>query len=614
MVLALLTFFFLAVFSEPIVSPPVPNGNSVEFPNAQTAADWYEWAQVEIKEGKLDEARTSLARAIALDPEFLPAQIQLGFVELWQNHQQEAYRYFSEVLIASPCETKTLQGLYAIGVVWTYQEDKQKETLNIFETLNACDPNNPDTLFYLGKHLARDKQWDEAERVLQECLALVPEYGDAEVQLAYIYLWKARLDEAEEIFARYPDNADAQQGLARVYRNKGEEKRAQSLYRKILAKNSKNTEARTELARSLAADMNFYEADIEYSGLVGDDPNTEQHWIEWFDVRSHTRPAVYLEAFYTDAKENDPTLRVPVVKNYYLLEGAHFLIPIFNRWRLDLKQIYYHQRENDIFPPVGVNYTVFFAGGQVTSSYFFMKDWKWDVVARSFQAWGNNQNVEYPFQKTVRFEPGTSLLYNSERQLFVFDAHVESLIIKNFAVVQSQLLRTDYLTLAYGYKIPVTLHPEVEAWVTHIFFHDNIHNWENTEIAIARCGVPYISKYFTALYRFEHNHFDKLTPNYYSFKQQLRNVLGVKFHYDFYSRAYLEAIYEHRWETTYSLIQPIGNFLFVAAKQYLAANRITSKLGYRFKDTFRFEIEGHYFHTTLIYRDWNLNGSLLWQF
>ena len=610
----LLWISLVFAFSEPVTSPPAPNGHTAEFPNPQTASDWYEWAQIQIHEGKIDDSKKSLNQALLLDPKFAPARAQLGFVELWQNHLQEAYQSFSEVLEASTCDPKTLQGLEIVGLTWTNQEGRQKESLEIFEMLNTCKPHNPDILYYLGRHLARDGQWEKAKEALKECLSLEPRYGDADVQLGSIYLWENKLNQAEAIFVRYPDNSDAEQGLARVYRKKGEEKKAQETYRRILAKNPKDFEAKKELARSLAADMNYTEADAAYAGFVGDDPNTEQHWIEWFDVKSHTKPAIYLEAFYTDAKENDPTLKVPVVKDYYFLSTVNFLIPIFNKWRLDLKQIYYHQRENDIFPPLGVNYTVFFAGGQVTSRYFFKKDWKWDVAARSFQAWGNNQNVEYPFQKTTRFEPGTTLFYNSERQLFVLDAHVESLIIKNFAILQSQLLRTDFITAAYGYKLPVALHPEAEAWVSHIFIHDSLNNWENTEVAIARCGVPYISKYFTALYRFEHNHFDKVTPNYYSFKQQLRNVLGIRLHVDFYSRAYFEAIYEHRWETTYNLIQPIGNFLNIAAKQYLIANRITSKLNYRCKDKFRLELEGHYFYTTLIYRDWNINGSLLWQF
>ena len=125
---------------------------------------------------------------------------------------------------------------------------------------------------------------------------------------------------------------------------------------------------------------------------------------------------------------------------------------------------------------------------------------------------------------------------------------------------------------------------------------------------------PRFWKYWTLLYHFEHGHFDKLNPNYYSFNHQLRNTLGIRFRFDFSRMVYWETTYEHRWQTTYQLFQPIGNFIFVANKQYLIANRVTSKIGAQYKDRLKFEIEGHYFYETLPYRDWNLNGSLVWQF
>ncbi len=606
-------FFLTLAFSEPLVAPPAPNSISVPFPHPQTAADWYEWALIQIQEGRLDEAKKSLEQAIALDPQFIPAMIQIGFIELWQSHLVESYHFFSQILAISSCEPKALEGFREIGSRWSQIEERQPEEVVIYEKLNRCEPSNADTLFYLGRALARTHQWDEAERILKECLSLAPQYSDAEIQLAYLYLWQKRWDEAESLFAKYPTNSDAKMGLARAARHQGDRAKAKQHLQEILSEKPSHREARKEYATILYADMDYSEAESEFAWLVDDDPNPSEYWSHLFEIKSHTRYALWVETLYTDAKEDDPSLRAPVVKDYYFLNAVHLLIPLTNRCRFDLKQIYYHQRENDIFPPVGVNYSAYLSGGQLTANYFFAKNWRWDLFARTFYAWGN-QNVRYPFRNTTRFEPGTALLYSSENHLFAFDIHAESFIIKNFARVDSRLLRTDYITASYIYRPSLKWKPEVEGAVIHVFIRDSLKNWQNTERAIARCGFPFFPKYVIAIYRFEHGHFDKLSQNYYSFKQQLRNVLGVRLHVPIAASVSWDTYYYHRWQTTYNLFQPIGNTVFVATKQYLVANWVTSALSVRYRDKMRLSLEGHYFHDTLPYRDWGLTGSFLWQF
>lgn len=521
-----------------------------------------------------------------------------------------AYHALLQTLESSPCDPMALDQLERIGIEWLNIADKQADDLAIWEILNRCRPHNSDILYYLGVQLSRAGRLIEAEAAFKECLFLVPEYADAEIQLGFIALRQGRMDEAQAVFERFPGNSDAQMGLARVHQQTGDWQRAQGLYRRVIGKDPQNREARQNLARLSASQMNFSEAKSQYRWLADRDPDSETHWAELFDVKSHTDFALFLEMSYTDAKENDPPLRAPVVKDYYFLNAVHCLIPVFDRWRLDVKQIYYHQRENDIYPPIGVNYNMFLAGVELSSRFLFHKDWKWNAYARGFDAWGD-QNVNYPFHHTMRFEPGTSLMYHSERQIFAIDAHRESFVIKNFAAVRSELLHTDYLTGTYSYRFVAKLHPEIQAEIEQIFIQGD--NWKNTQRGMASCRIPFI-KYFTAIYRFEHGHYDRLNINYYSFRQQIMNTLGVRFHYDFSPAAYFEAVYEHRWKTTRDLFQPIGIFLFVAKKQRLLANKAAARMSYRYRDTLRFELEGRYFYETLPYRDWNVNGSILWQF
>lgn len=543
------------------------------------------------------------------------ASIELASTPLLdENHLEKSYETSLEVLQTTPCDPAALETLSEIGRRWNQIETKGEETIHIYTILNQCHPKNGDTLFYLGRALARNKQWNQAEEILKECLEVAPQYGDARVQLGYLYLWQERYPEAEREFLQGSDNTDARFGLALAMKRQGKTASAKEHLNAVLEANPKHREAHKEKGRLLYSEMDFYGAETEFAWLIDDDPNEGNYWAEMFDIKSHTRYALSVDTFYTEAKENDPSLKAPVVKDYYFMNNVHLIVPLTNRWRLDLKQIYYHQRENDIYPPVGTNYSMFITGGQASTTYFFAPFWRWNISARGFSAWGEQNNVGYPFHKTARFEPGTGLLYNSEKQLFSIDYHIESYVIKNFSNFTSSLLRTDYLTAGYKRKIDTKLKPEVEVWATHIFIHDRLHNWENNELASARCQLPYLKEYVTAIYRFEHGHYNKLNQNYYSFKQQLRNVLGVCLHIPINESVTWDSFYFHRWQTTYNLYQPIGNFIFVSPKQYLVANWVSSTLTARYRDKLRLVLEGKYYHDTLPYRDWTLSGSLVWQF
>ncbi|MEN9653905.1 MAG: hypothetical protein RL235_17 [Chlamydiota bacterium] len=513
----------------------------------------------------------------------------------------------------APCDPETIESLRTEGFELSRDPNQQTDAIDIYRALNACEPNNPDTLFYLGRALARSGAWDEAKEVLKACLDVAPDYSDAAVQLGYIYLWEGNFAEAEAIFREFPENTDAKVGLGMAAHRQGRAAEAKGHYTAVIEQDPSHKEARRQRASLLASEMEYASAMQEYGWLVDDDPNESNYWSSLFDIGEHTRYALWLETLYTDAKEDDPDLKAPVVKDYYFMNAVHLLIPIFDQWRLDCKQIYYHQRENDIYPPVGVNYNAFLTGGQITSSYFFAKHWKWDVSLRAFKAWGDRTGVNYPFHSTTRFEPGTGFLYNSDRQTFSIETHVESFIIKDFSKSISELLRTDYLSAQYAYRVDAPLKPEFNALVTHVFIHDH-HNWENFEIVGCRVNVPKAGDTLVFIYRFEHAHFDQLSQNYYSFKQQLRNVVGVRLHVPLGNSASWDTEGYHRWQTTYNLFQPIGNNVFVSPKQYLAGNWITTSVSARYKDRFRLMLAGHYFRDTLPYRDWNVTGSLLWQF
>lgn len=536
-----------------------------------------------------------LNQAIREDPYLIKAKEKLASIYLAEKNWEKSYLLWLDVLKLQPCNVSAIRAFKVIGKHWLQDASRTDEELVIYEYINRCSPNNADTLYYYGRALYQTGNFDQSKQILEQCLALAPDYPDAQILLGYIAMQEGKFDKSKAIFEAYPKNPDAIAGL------------------KLLRQGERKN--RLAEARAAHGELNYTRAQENYAWLLQDDSDSFRYWPAVMDIKSHTKPSIVVETTYTDAKENDPGVRAPVVKDYYFLNKVHLRIPILNSWRLDLQEIYYHQRENDIYPPVGVNYSAYSNGGELMSQVYFAKYWRWDLSGRVFRMTGT-QNANFPFNNSTRFEPGTTLFYNDGKILFALNAHRESYIIKNFTTFRSYLLSTDYLSGGGAYRAGEKVRLEVEGWVYHIWIKDSLHNWKNSEDVLAKLSVPVprLRDHFTVLYHFEHGHYDKLNLNYYSYKQQLRNTLGLRFHYDIQNMIRWDVTYEHRWQTTYQLFQPIGIFILVQNKQYLIANRISSTLSVQYQDRLRLQIGGHYFYESLPYRDWNLNGSLVWQF
>lgn len=567
----------------------------------------------------LQEAKKSLYLALDVDPDYLEGVTQLGFLHLWEGELEQADQRFTEAWGLDPCDRSAVMGWLRLALHLT----RESRSIEIAKQVELCELNDPDALLYLGILDTRLGRWEEAEKALKQSLKQSPKYQDTWLQLAHLYVLEGKYENAEEIYRDHPKAVESDKGLANIAVRKGDYREAESYYQKALEQKPDDIEARRGLAQVLATQQKYSEAKRQYAILLkerafksGKIPivlprDDEENWIHSMDVKSHTNFAFKEELDYTDAKEDDPSLRVPVVKDYYFTQKFTLFIPVFDRWRLEAQQLYYHQRENDILPPVGVNYSAFVNGGALYSHYFFARDWKWDVILKGVKATGI-QNANFPFRSSALFEPGSILMYNSDWNLFVLDAHVEDLIIKNFALSIAQLLRIDVYQGEYGLQPPIYLHPKFGIGAGQDFYHDSIHNWKQHQKALA--SIDLWPNSLRVSYLFEHGKFKKLTDSYFTYKKQIQHTIGIKWTRDFFRKMQFEAMWEHIIQSNRNVILPVGTLIFVGPSLYLIGNRYTGLLRYRYHDQLRAEISGHYFMLTLPYHDWNLKGSLIWQF
>ncbi len=509
-----------------------------------------------------------------------------------------------------------IQAVYELKAKLAHQhieQGKLESAYRIFRELCIDLPQNPEYLFHAGKVGTWLQKWKESEGLLKKCLLLDSLHVDAALQLGYLFLYNQRWKEAEEVFSLYPNHKPAKAGLAKGALWKGDYPAAEKWYREILDDGEVNEEARLGLARSLIEQRKYREASVQYELLTQPDFQGMLLAPERVAVASHTRISLLIDADYMQSKENDPQLKAPVAKDYGFATSLSLFFPVADLWRVDAKGTFYHQKENNIYPPaLGVNYNALLGEGAVTSRYYFKKDWRWDLYAKVIGGWKDG-SMTFPFQHKTLFEPGTTLFYNSKKQFFVINALYDSMLIKNYARRISQLLLFGMTEGGYGYRFDVRYHPELEGRVGWAFYHGSLRNIQNRQDLWVRTGVPLLPKMFTVIYHFEHASFAHLSPNYYSYKNKWLQGLGARVYRNIFSHAYFELFYEHTWDLTLDLIEPIGTFIFVAPRQYLNGNKIYGLVGYS-KNRYKLELSGHYFHNNLPYTDWNTKGSLQWQF
>jgi|GEM_PF-1607991 len=600
--------------SPPIIEPPKNKTalDEKQIKHLEQDGDWYTLAQIYIQRGHLEKAQEALAKVLPGSLDYEHAQVQQGFIFLWQKQFDRAFPIFSALLHSKSCNKTALLGLYTIANTWSLDAKKRSQALLLYETLLHCDPNNPDYLFYYGKALSWTKDTKKAKTTLLHCLQLAPEYTDAALILAALYRREGELTQAQEIYERYPDNATARAGLAQIAASQGHSAKAHEHFTAAMHQNP-NHDTRLAYARFLMSENLFSDAQTPYEYLLNDDPYNDILWRDMYEAKTHTDVSLLLETDYVEGQEHDPDIQQPVVKEYYFNQKVHLMLPLRDSWLLDVRGIFSHQKENDIYIPIGTNFNVLLAGGQVTSSLLFAKYWRWDVILREFGAWGSG-TMFYPFQNTHRFEPGTTLRYTSNAHSLLLDAHIESFVIKNYDLFVSQLLKLSYIDAGYTYHPEHYLHPSINAWVARVFYNDNLHNIRNTQDLSVESGLPKFEKFLSLGYFFEHSTFKQLNINYYSFKRQTRNTLRVKLHTNPNSHAYFEIFYDRTWQKTHDLFQPIGDFVFIAPYQLIIENKLWANYSYRLKDKARIEFGGYYYRDTLPSWYYNLKGAISWRF
>src|SRR5437588_155099 len=154
------------------------------------------------------EAIPEYRRAIALDPNLTPAQLNLG-IALLDSDPAAAVEAFASSAKLLPRQARPI---YLMGEALE-RSGKRSEAIAQYHAALALTPKDDATLFALARALLADKQFAGAESTFRELRALKPDSAPAQLGLAETLLTERKTAEAVDVFRDYlvksPDDGHA---------------------------------------------------------------------------------------------------------------------------------------------------------------------------------------------------------------------------------------------------------------------------------------------------------------------------------------------------------------------------------------------------------------------
>jgi len=189
----------------------------------------YELALEDIDAGKNDTALTHLEKAVEFEPKYYDALSRLGAEYLRAKQYRKAEQILERARSLNPNDSVPLTNL---GTLYFEQGERlaaaggagagadsvdalYRKAVDLFEEALRLDPLGPRTNYYLGTALYRVGNYERAESLLVNALALDAQMHQARLTLLNLYIRQNRYDDVvkqiDAYLAAYPDAPQRQQ-------------------------------------------------------------------------------------------------------------------------------------------------------------------------------------------------------------------------------------------------------------------------------------------------------------------------------------------------------------------------------------------------------------------
>ncbi len=154
-------------------------------------------------QGRHDEARECLTKALALNPRFPGALVNLGKLDMDQGRDDEARECLSKALDMNPgyAYGSALTNMGALAL----DQGRYDEARNYLTKALDLNPNDVEVLYDLGLLAMNQEHHDEAAAFLKKVLDLDPQYVKAVNNLGVVAIDQRRYDDARTWLKRVLD-------------------------------------------------------------------------------------------------------------------------------------------------------------------------------------------------------------------------------------------------------------------------------------------------------------------------------------------------------------------------------------------------------------------------
>jgi len=136
------------------------------------------------RSGNFAGAREAYLRVLKIEPDNLPALVNLGSTEYRLGNGKEGERLLRRSLQIKPDNPTAWLNL---GIIYLERDEPMRSLAAIAQAV-AQDPNDAVTRNYLGVAAGRNRWFDAAESELRRAVELQPDYADAHFNLAVFCL------------------------------------------------------------------------------------------------------------------------------------------------------------------------------------------------------------------------------------------------------------------------------------------------------------------------------------------------------------------------------------------------------------------------------------------
>jgi putative PEP-CTERM system TPR-repeat lipoprotein len=241
--------------------------------NAKYAPALFHLGRAYLQAGNLNDARTALAAATAVAPNYDEAVVLQASLHNQAGEYDQAIRDLERVISRSP---RIAQAYDLIGLAYLGKKDPDQAEPWL-RKLRALDPQNPRAALLLGVALRGQGKVQEAVSQLEAALAIDSAYLDPLDQLARIEFDAHRPAAAVERVERQigllsAPSARHQLLLGDVQQRAGHNEQAEAAYARAIELDPRLTDGYARLAKLYAATGRYDEAIAKYAKLSEADP------------------------------------------------------------------------------------------------------------------------------------------------------------------------------------------------------------------------------------------------------------------------------------------------------------------------------------------------------